>query len=54
MKAYNNIILKRLVIVTTWLLFGMIGMSAQTISNWTVKYDNNFNAVVKATVKKYN
>lgn len=27
------------------------GMSAQKITNWTVKYDNNFNAVIKVTVQ---
>ncbi len=47
----NSNTIKRILIVNSILLFGILCTSAQKITNWTVVYDNNFNAVVKATVK---
>lgn len=47
----NSCLKKRFIIAIMLLISGSFMMSAQTISKWTVIYDNDFNAVVKATVR---
>ena len=51
MKKINLLLLTKALIASFFLMLCSFGLSAQTISNWTVKYDNNFNAVVKANLK---
>ena len=51
MKKINLLLLTRTLITSFFLMLCSFGMSAQKITNWTVKYDNSFNAVIKVTVQ---